>query len=156
MTAPAAEVVTAVEPAATSAAPTTDALPPAGGAVVLTAREDVWVKIYDGTTKVNAKIGILKTGEQYQVPSDPPGLLLWTGKAGALDITVGGTAIKPLGGPVETVRDVSLAAADLVARQSGTPSDAATSGPKPIATIPRPAPEPAPAPVTVPATTPGV
>jgi cytoskeleton protein RodZ len=125
------------------------AVPPAtgvaaAGPVVLTAKEDVWVKIYDKATRTSIKIGVLKAGESFPVPANPPGLLLWTGKAGALDITVGGRAIPPLGGPVETVRDVSLAAADLVARPApgaaaGTP--AATTGPaptglKPIATIP--------------------
>ncbi len=88
----------------------------AGGAVVLTAKEDVWVKIYDRTTRTSAKVGILKTGETFTVPADQPGLLLWTGKAGAVAVTVGGRAIPPLGGPVQTVRDVSLAPADLLAR----------------------------------------
>ncbi len=92
------------------------AAPVAAGIVVLTATEDVWVKIYDRATRANAKIGILKSGESYAVPADRPGLLLWTGKAGALAITVGGRPVAPLGGPVETVRDISLAAADLAAR----------------------------------------
>lgn len=86
------------------------------GPVVLTATEDVWIKVYDRATRTSAKIGILKTGETFAVPNDPPGLLLWTGKAGALAVTVNGKPIPPLGGPVETVRDVSLAAADLLAR----------------------------------------
>jgi hypothetical protein len=88
----------------------------AAGPVVLTATEDVWIKIYDRATRTSAKIGILKAGETFAVPNDPPGLLLWTGKAGALAVTVNGKPIPPLGGPVETVRDVSLAAADLLAR----------------------------------------
>lgn len=127
----------------------------AAGAVVLTAREDVWVKIYDRTSKASTKIGVLAAGERYAVPTDPPGLLLWTGKAGALDVSVGGRALPPLGGPVETVRDVSLAAADLVARANGAtpPGAAASDGPKPIATIPRPRPV-VPAPATVPAAAP--
>ena len=94
----------------------------ASGPVVLTATEDVWIKVYDRATRTSAKIGILKAGETFAVPTDPPGLLLWTGKAGALQVSVGGRAIPPLGGPVETVRDVSLAAADLVAR-AAPPTD---------------------------------
>ncbi len=93
----------------------------AGGPVVLTAREDVWIKIYDRTTRTSARIGVLKTGESYTVPADQPGLLLWTGKAGAIDIKVGGRAIPPLGGPVQTVRDVSLVPADLMARAAAAP-----------------------------------
>lgn len=139
------------------AAPALGAPISAAGAVVLTAREDVWVKIYDNTTRTTAKIGILKAGESFAVPPQPPGLMLWTGKAGALDVTVGGKLLPPLGGPVESIRNVSLAGPDLVARANGTPasggpSAAAATGtttataapangaPKPIATIPVPKP----------------
>lgn len=108
--------------------------PPVTGQVVLTAREDVWIKVYDRTSRANSKIGILKAGETYAVPADPPGLLLRTGKAGALAVTIAGRAIPPLGGPVETINDVSLAAADLAARTLG--ATASTDGPRPIATVP--------------------
>lgn len=100
-------------PAATGVAPAAVAT---GGQVVLTANEDVWIKIYDRSTRTSAKIGILKSGETFVVPAEPPGLLLWTGKAGALTVTVGGRAIPPLGRLAEGVRDVSLAASDLLAR----------------------------------------
>lgn len=112
--------------------------PAAAQPVVLTAKEDVWVKIYARASRTSVKIGVLKAGESFAVPANPPGLLLWTGKAGAIDITVGGRTIPPLGGPVETVRDVSLAAADLTARPTAELSIDAipATGPKPIATIP--------------------
>lgn len=110
----------------------------AGGPVVLTAKEEVWVKIYTKGGKASTKIGVLKAGESYTVPADPPGLVLWTGKAGALAVTVAGKPIPPLGGPVDTVRDVSLAAGDLLARSQPAAAGAgvATAGPKPIATVP--------------------
>lgn len=153
------------DPAATVAAPGTAAPITAAGVVVLTAKEDVWVKISDPVTKTTAKVGIMKTGESFTVPAQPPGLMLWTGKAGALDVTVGGKLLPPLGGPVESIRSVSLAGPDLVARANATPASAgpmaaaqpgtatanatamataAPTGPRPIATIPRPKP-PAPA-----------
>jgi hypothetical protein len=91
------------------------AAPVAVGAVAITPTEDVWVKIYDRSRTV-VKSGIIKAGETFPVPADPPGLLLWTGKAGVLGITVGGKPIPPLGGPAQTIKDVSLAPADLVAR----------------------------------------
>jgi cytoskeleton protein RodZ len=138
------------------------ALPPgeARGPVVLTAREPVWVKIFDKASNASMKIGVLQAGESYTVPSEPAGLLLWTGKAGALDVTVGGRRIPPLGGPVETLRNLSLAPADLLAR--GTPAaavagaDAAAAvvppaGPRPIAQVPQPKVTP-----SVTTTTPGV
>lgn len=103
--------------------------PVATGPVVLTANEDVWIKIYDKATRTSAKIGILKAGESYAVPIDPSDLQLWTGKAGALTVTVNGKPIPPLGGPVQTIRDVSLSAADLLART--TPPAAAPVAPRP-------------------------
>ncbi len=141
---PAAETPTAdVATSATDAATAPAAAVPgvvAGGQVVLTAKEEVWVKIYDSATKTSVKIGVMQPGESFTVPASPPGLKLWTGKAGALDITVAGKPIPPLGGPVDTVRDVSLAAADLLARSqpaaTGATPGAAPAGPKPIATVP--------------------
>jgi len=120
----------AVAPAAVALAPV------AASTVVLTAREEVWVKIYDKATDTTAKIGVLLPGESYTVPPEPAGLRLWTGKAGALAVTVAGKPLPPLGGPVETIRDVSLAAADLLARPAPAAAAPAAAGPKPIATVP--------------------
>ncbi len=105
---------------AAGVAPGTVAAPvaaPVGGQVTLTPTEDVWVKIYDAQ-KTTVKSGIIKAGEVYVVPADPPGLKLWTGKAGVLGIAVGGKALPPLGGPAQTIKDVSLTPADLVARST--------------------------------------
>ena len=88
----------------------------AGGPVVITASEDAWLKVYDKSTKTSVKMGILKAGERYEVPRDQPDLMLWTGRAGALQISVGGKTLPPLGGQAETVRDVSLTPAALLAR----------------------------------------
>jgi cytoskeletal protein RodZ len=122
--------------------------------VVLTAHEAVWLKIYDPVTNTVARIGIMAAGERYLVPAQPPGMKLWTGKAGAFDVTVGGRPIPPLGAPVQTVRNLSLAPADLLARASGgaaagdnspsagpvDPAAAPATGPRPIAQKPRPRP----------------
>lgn len=125
VTAPTGDVGVAAPAPAPVAAATQPAAVPGAGPVVLTANEDVWIKIYDRTTRTSAKIGILKAGESFAVPIDPPGLQLWTGKAGALTVTVNGKPIPPLGGPVQTVRDVSLAPADLLARAAPPPASAA-------------------------------
>lgn len=129
VTAPAAAPVVAATGAPTLVAPI-------AGPVVLTANEDVWIKIYDRTTRTSAKIGILKAGESFAVPTDPPGLQLWTGKAGALTVTVNGKPIPPLGGPVQTVRDVRLAPADLLARAAPPPAAATPGSVPPAATRP--------------------
>ena len=122
--APAATAPQPVLPEAVASQPpvaaNTGAAPPpaavlAAGPVTITPTEDVWVKIYDRASKSAVKIGVLPANVAYAVPA-MPGLLLWTGKAGVLKVSVGGRAIPPLGKPVETVRDVSLAPADLLAR----------------------------------------
>lgn len=98
---------------------------PVGGQVTLTPTEDVWVKIYDAQGTA-VKSGILTAGEVFVVPATPPGLMIRTGKAGVLGIAIGGKALAPIGGPVQTVKDVSLAPADLAAR-----SAAAAAAPAP-------------------------
>jgi cytoskeletal protein RodZ len=152
----------AAPPVASAPAPTSIVAPapaiPATGTVVLTAREDVWLKVYDGATKTSVMTGTLAAGQSFTVPPTP-GLQLWTGKAGALDVTIGGRPIAPLGGPVETIKNISLAPADLIARQAAKAAGVApetagaaaattattTTGLKPIATVPVPRPKPPPA-----------
>ncbi|MFZ4109755.1 MAG: helix-turn-helix domain-containing protein [Polymorphobacter sp.] len=132
----------------TAPAAATELAAVATGPVVLTASRDVWVKIWDKASGDTLKEGVLTAGEIVTIPSDRPGLTLWTGMAGALSVSVGGRPLPTLGGPVETVRDVSLLPADLLAR-STPPTDsrapaAATdrSIPAPIATPPIVAPRP--------------
>lgn len=126
-------VESAADAAAPAAAPTPSPAPaPATGPVVLTAGEDAWIKVYDRAGQT-VRMGILKAGESYSVPGDPNQLLLWTGKAGAIKITVGGRSVAPLGAPVQTVRDVSLAPDSLLARPA---ADAAAGTPPPAAAVP--------------------
>ncbi len=104
------------------------AVVPAGaGRVAITASEDAWYRIsgFDPAVGkvVTIKTAVLAKGERYDVPATP-GLKLWTGRAGALGITVDGRALPPLGGPVETVKNVSLDAADLLARAAPAPATA--------------------------------
>ncbi len=94
---------------------------PTGGAIVVTAREDAWVKIYEVGSGRSVFQGVMASGDRYEVPADRQDLLLWTGRAGALDLTVGGTAIPPLGAATQTVRDVPLTAAGLAARAQPRP-----------------------------------
>lgn len=85
--------------------------------VILTAREDAWVKITEAATGKTVLQRILSAGNQYVVPSGSR-QLLWTGRAGALDVTVGGAALPPLGGPNDVVRDIELTATALAARNT--------------------------------------
>lgn len=100
---------TAIDPAAPVAA--------ASGPIVIAAREDAWIKVYDKATGQSVFMGVMAAGDRYEVPAGREDLLLWTGRAGALDVSVGGTALPPLGAATETVRDVPLTAAGLAARR---------------------------------------
>jgi cytoskeletal protein RodZ len=146
-TAPDPAVAAASAPAGTNAAPpaTTSAAPgTASGPVVLTATRDVWVKISDKASGETLKVGVLGNGESYTVPADRPTATLWTGMAGALSVGIGGQTLPPLGGPVETIRNISLLPADLVARSAAFAAPAASASapaadpslPAPIATPP--------------------
>ena len=106
---------TAASGDADAAAPLDPSVGPVGGQVVLTATQEVWIKVYDAA-QATVKMGILRPGESYAVPTDRLDLQLWTGRAGALRVTVGGRPIPALGGPDQTVQGVSLTPAALLAR----------------------------------------
>lgn len=107
-----ADPAAAGQPLDPAAAPVAAA---ASGQVVLTATTDVWIKVYDAAQQT-VKMGILQPGESYAVPTDRGDLRLWTGRAGALRVTVNGRPVAPLGAPMETVQDVVLTPAALMAR----------------------------------------
>ena len=89
---------------------------PTSGPVVLTAREDVWVKIYSRATGRRAFQGLMVTGSIYNVPQDGEPLTLRAGRAGVIDVSVAGVKLPPLGGPVDTIDGVVLTASALAAR----------------------------------------
>jgi transcriptional regulator with XRE-family HTH domain len=106
------------------------AAPPAAtGPVVLTAIEDVWLRIYERGGGPALFQGILKAGQTYQVPPGAQAPLIRTGRPQALRVTVGSAVIPPLGEPERTIADVSLLPADLAARAGGgAPAPAAAPG----------------------------
>ncbi|WP_353217426.1 helix-turn-helix domain-containing protein [Sandarakinorhabdus sp.] len=93
----------------------------AGGAVVLMAKEDVWIKIYDRSTGRRVFMGVLGAGQRFEVPADGPPLTLRAGRAGMVQISVGGTDLPALGGPVSTIDGVVLTAPALAARFAAAP-----------------------------------
>jgi cytoskeleton protein RodZ len=127
------------EPAASTPAPAGNTAEPAsdvvaapapggpGSGVAITANEDAWVRIFAISSETGRPVtihtGVITKGQTYDLPATP-GLRLWTGRAGALKITVNGRAIPSLGGPAETVRNVSLMPSDLLARVAGAPATA--------------------------------
>ncbi len=110
-----------------AAAPRPGAPPAAAatGPVTLTATDDVWLRVYEqGGPKLYE--GTMRRGERYQVPANASAPLILTGRPNAIQVSVGATAIPPLGQPEQTIADVSLRAGDLVARFQGAAAPAAS------------------------------
>ncbi len=103
----------------TSAAAEAPATIPTSGPVTLTARSDVWVKIYSRTTGRKAFQGLMVAGSIYKVPEDKGPLVLRAGRAGEIEVSVAGVKLPPLGGSVETVDGVVLTAPALAERFAG-------------------------------------
>jgi transcriptional regulator with XRE-family HTH domain len=120
-------------PAARPAAP---AAAPATGPVVLTATEDVWLRIYEAGGGQSLYQGTLKAGESYQVPAGAQAPQIRTGRANVLKVTVGGVQVAPLGPPERTISNVSLRAADLAARGQAGGAAPPGAGPAPAAAPP--------------------
>jgi hypothetical protein len=82
--------------------------------VVLRARLASWIQISDAN-QVPLITRTLAAGEAYPVP-DQPGLTLFTGNAGGLDIVVDGQVLPPLGAVGAVKRNIALDAGQLLAR----------------------------------------
>ena len=85
------------------------------GAVVLTATDEVWLKVYDTAGKT-LFLGTLKAGEVYSLPADAASPLINVGRPDKLQITVGGAPVAPLGSGKVAIKDVPIDAASLTAR----------------------------------------
>lgn len=108
-----------------SAAAATPTIIPTSGPVTLTARTDVWVKIYSRITGRKAFQGLMVAGSIYKVPEDNGPLVLRAGRAGEIEVSVAGVKLPPLGGSVETVDGVVLTAPALAERFAGSAAAAA-------------------------------
>jgi cytoskeleton protein RodZ len=95
------------------------------GEVVLTAREAVWIKIYDAE---NTRLyeNEMKPGDRYTVPANANNPMIVTGRPQVLDVTIGGKPVPALGTGERSIADVGVSARALLARKSKAP--AATAG----------------------------
>lgn len=91
-----------------------------GGAVVLTATDNVWIKIYDAANKPLYE-NEMKAGDSFTVPQDADKPMIVTGRPQMITVTVDGKAVPPLGAADKTVADVEVSAAALLARPAATP-----------------------------------
>jgi cytoskeletal protein RodZ len=85
------------------------------GPVVLTATDEVWIKITDASGKALVQKA-LKAGESYQVPADAQEPRLTFSRPEVLNVTVGGAAVPPLGPPAKLVKNAILTPEGLRAR----------------------------------------
>ncbi len=141
-------------PVATRPAAPAPARPAAQGPVVLSAIEQVWLRVYD---KAGAEYfsGMLNPGQTFTVPPSATAPLLKTAKPEGLRINVG-PAIAPTVGPAgKMISDVSLLPADLMrggaapapaASATATPAAPSPSAARPTARRARPAPAASPPP----------
>ena len=100
----------------------------ATGPVVLTATDEIWLRVYEGGSGASLFQGVLQAGQRFEVPATAQAPQIRTGRPQALRVTVGGAEIPPLGQPEQTINDVSLRAADLAARVNGAAAPAPTGG----------------------------
>lgn len=108
------------------------------GKVVLTAKNEVWMRVYDGA---NATLftGTLQPGQTFEVPAGADRPMLNIGRPDQLSITVDGRALPPLGDGKRAMKDVGVSAPALATRFSATP----TPGAAPAGTLTPPASQPA-------------
>lgn len=101
-----------------AAQPVARPTPPATGPVVMTAVNEVWLRIYepDGTKLFE---GTLARNQSFTLPATAQNPMILTGRPDALSVTVGGQAVPPLGTAERTVSDLPVSAAALLARASG-------------------------------------
>jgi hypothetical protein len=111
-------------------APPPVAAPAASGAVVLTATDVVWLRVYDTTGKTLFQ-GELKPGEHFDVPADAVHPMINVGRPDQIQVTVNGSIVPPLGAGNRAIKDVEISAEALIARNqvpSALPVDAASAG----------------------------
>lgn len=78
----------------------------AGNRIEMRASTDSWVLVRDANGDM-IMTRVMTPGDSYQVP-DEPGLTLFTGNAGGLEVLVDGRAVPPLGQQGEVIRNISL------------------------------------------------
>ncbi len=115
-------------PAATAAAPV--AAPNSAGEVVLTAKDMVWLRVYDAKDKVLFEKEML-AGERYTVPAEANKPMIRTGRADLIDVSISGKQVATLGPAERTIKDVDISAAALAVRTPPVPTDPISATPRP-------------------------
>ena len=114
----AAAPVTASRPAPV---PSPAAAVPTGGEVVLTAQDEVWMRVYDADDST-LYIGTMKPGERYIVPAAAKDPRINVGRPDKLAVTLNGSALPPLGTGERPIKDVRVGGPAIAARLAGAPA----------------------------------
>lgn len=123
-TAPAPEVAAVPAPAGPAQTAPAAVAAPSTGPVVLTATQPVWLRIYDATDKRLFEKEMAQ-GERFEVPANANQPMILTGRPDALQVTVNGQAVPPLGDGKRSISGVVLTAEALAARAAPPPAPAA-------------------------------
>lgn len=102
-------------------APTPVPAAAASAEVVLTATDEVWLRVYDAAN-TTLKIGTMQPGERYVVPATATDPQINVGRPDKLAVTLNGAAVPPLGTGERPIKDVRIGPAALAARLAGTPA----------------------------------
>jgi cytoskeletal protein RodZ len=147
--APAPETLTTADDLDNAANANTTAVattpPQSGGQVTLTALDSVWVRVSDASGKRLFEKA-MAPGERYDVPQDADRPVAKTGRAEAIQVTINGSNVAPLGAASTTI-EVGVSADALRARDpTAAPTASATTTPSASAPTrsSRPAPRPVP------------
>lgn len=111
---PAPKQATPAGSAQTAPASTT-AIADSTGEVVITATDNVWVKVYDAENKQLYE-NEMEAGDKFTVPAEANNPMIVTGRPNVLRVTIGGKPVPPLGEPDKTIADVGVSAKALLAR----------------------------------------
>ncbi|HVF93902.1 MAG TPA: helix-turn-helix domain-containing protein [Sphingomonas sp.] len=121
----------AVAEAVPAGAPVAVAPPPStGGQVILAARDEVWLRVYDADDKT-LFIGTMKAGDRFEVPAGAKDPMINVGRPDKLQVTLNGSAMPPLGTGERPIKDVRVGGAAVAARlaETGAATGAATGAP---------------------------
>lgn len=121
--APPAETLVIPEESPTPAGLPSPAAGDGGGQVTLIALDAVWLRVADGNGNRLFEKEMVP-GERYDVPMDAVRPVVRTGRANAIQVTINGSNVAPLGPPEQTV-EAEVSAAALRARAPASPGPAA-------------------------------
>lgn len=115
---PAPTLATPAQSAQTGPASATTVADPTGE-VVITATDNVWVKVYDAENK-RLYENEMEAGDRFIVPADANNPMIVTGRPDVLEVTIGGKPVPPLGVADKTIADLGVSAKALLARKPGS------------------------------------